>query len=144
MPFSRNARAVRSRQRALIRVLWPLAFSAGLFTLSSIPFGTDADEAVPLLTVFAWVVPSVQNFLHVPAFAILAWLWFRALEPLAIPLSIMLVAGVGLTLGYALVDEWRQAYVPGRYPSATDVVADGIGALIAALIYQARYGVDRR
>lgn len=144
MPFSRNAQAVRSRQRALIRSLWPLAFSAGLFTLSSIPFGTDPDGNVPLLAVFALVAPSMQNLLHVPAFAILAWLWFRALEPLVIPLSIMLAVGLGLTLGYALVDEWRQAFVPGRYPSATDLVADGIGALVSTWFYRARHGIDRQ
>jgi VanZ family protein len=40
-----------------------------------------------------------------------------------------------LVLGilWALSDEWHQSFVPGREPSAWDLVADGVGLLVGLL-----------
>lgn len=120
--------------------LWPLILTAGLFALSSIP-GATAPQTTTLGLTVAWVPPDLQNALHLPAFALLAWLWFRALRPV-VSLRSALMIGLALTLAYAICDEWRQAYVPGRYPSATDILSDSLGALIAALVYRTRHRRD--
>lgn len=41
-------------------------------------------------------------------------------------------ATVLFCLAYAVSDEWHQSFVPGRRPSALDVLIDGAGALTAA------------
>jgi len=44
---------------------------------------------------------------------------------------------------YGLTDEFHQAFVPGRDPSGFDLLADGIGALLATAIWLAwRHGKE--
>jgi len=103
---------------------------AGLFALSSLP-GTPAPDSGPLVRPIAWTPPALQNLLHLPAYGILAWLWARFLTHTTLPRIPLLALALALTLAYALFDEWHQSLVPGRYPSATDLLANTAGALIA-------------
>lgn len=41
-----------------------------------------------------------------------------------------------LALAYASSDELHQAFIPGRCPSISDMVYDGIGVLIANIFYR--------
>ncbi len=118
------------------RWLWPLAWMALLWALSSIPFGPAA-EPEGLGGTFAWVPPTLQNLLHLPAYGILAWLWFTALRP-RLSLALTLTVGVVVSAGYGILDEWHQAAVPGRYPSATDAAVNGVAAAIAAVVFALR------
>ena len=43
-------------------------------------------------------------------------------------------AAGAFALLYAISDEWHQSFVPGRGPSAADVVIDGLGILAAAIL----------
>ncbi|MFP4560555.1 MAG: VanZ family protein [Thiohalorhabdus sp.] len=115
-------------------VLWPSLYMALLFVLSSIP-GTAAPEDGAVLKAFTWVPPTLQNFLHLPAYGLLAWLWLRPLT--ALPLGPKGIAGTAwiLAMAYGVFDEWHQSWVPGRYPSATDLAVDGLGALTAVGLY---------
>ena len=122
------------------RLLWPLLYMGLLFGLSAIPGKTPDQDPEGMARSLAWVPPSLQNLLHLPAFGLLAWLWFHVLAP-HLPLRGALALGVSLTVGYALADEWHQAYVPGRFPSATDVLADSLGAVLAAGLYGIRNGL---
>ncbi|MEF8794706.1 VanZ family protein [Thiohalorhabdus sp.] len=106
---------------------------AGLFTLSAIPGEIPGEEPQGLARSLAWVPPSLQNLLHLLAYGLLAVLWFRGLTPY-LPKGWTIGIGLALTIAYGLADEWHQAYVPGRFPSATDVVADALGALAAAAL----------
>ncbi len=47
------------------------------------------------------------------------------------------VAGVSILicLVYGISDEFHQSFVPGRYPSVSDVVADVMGAVIACILW---------
>jgi VanZ family protein len=38
---------------------------------------------------------------------------------------------VALSLGFAMLDEWHQAHVPGRFASVLDWVADAVGTALA-------------
>ena len=63
---------------------------------------------------------------HVAVFAVLALLWARALAGSphwAWPV-------LGLTMLYALSDEFHQSFVPGRHPDPWDLVCDGLGAVL--------------
>ena len=69
----------------------------------------------------------VTNLLvYVPAGALLAgWLW-RRLRLLALPLAVLLCAGVSGTL------EWTQAYLPGRVTSGVDWLLNTAGTTVGA------------
>jgi VanZ family protein len=41
------------------------------------------------------------------------------------------VLGLALSFVYALSDEWHQSFVPGRVASGWDLLADGLGILVA-------------
>lgn len=48
-----------------------------------------------------------------------------------------------MTLGYGLVDEWHQTFIPGRYGSFTDVSLDVVGAISGLLIYRAWFSDEQ-
>jgi hypothetical protein len=110
------------RESATVR--WtPLAvaYMAMLFLLSSIP----DDSALGHRILFP--PPAVQNLLHVPVYAVLTWLWWRALRAKAGPRAAVLCAGA-IAVGYGILDEIHQMYVPGRFASVTDALLNAAGA----------------
>jgi len=101
-----------------------------LWSLSSIS-GTDDGTlgGIPL-------PETLQNALHVPAFAVLgtAWLWaFGRSESLVNPAA----WAFGLATVYGAIDELHQAFVPGRMCSASDAVLDAVGAALAIALMTA-------
>jgi len=71
---------------------------------------------------------------HLMAYAILAWLWWRALAPQRQTGWSVLLVTLGLTVLYAISDEVHQSFVPGRHPALYDVLFDAGGALAMALL----------
>lgn len=82
--------------------------------------------------------PSLTSILgHFSVYAVLAALVWWALGP-GFPASRRIALAFGVACLYGLSDEWHQSFVPGRYPSAFDVLVDAIGAGTAlALIWRA-------
>jgi len=71
---------------------------------------------------------------HVVTYAILAFLWWRALSAKrAITWRVLLSAWLLTTL-YGLTDEIHQSYVPGRTARFADVLFDASGALAMILM----------
>jgi VanZ family protein len=67
---------------------------------------------------------------HMLGYAILAWLFSRSWEGFHFsPRNVFLLTFFAAVL-YAVSDEIHQSFVPGRHPSAVDVVIDGTGAMI--------------
>lgn len=129
MNFSAMAARCASARPHRIQVVLPLAMMAVLWWSSSIP-GTPspADSAVYVL--FHWVSPSVQNALHVPAYAVLAGSWKWALDAWLRASGTRAFGAFAITSSYGVLDEWHQSFVPGRYASLTDVALDVGGALL--------------
>ena len=107
----------------LIRRWGPaLTWAAVIFTLSSIsklPAPPDA---------------FTDKHAHLAAYAILAAaiVWgFTDGAPARTTWRAAVAAAVLATL-YGATDEWHQSFVPGRELSAADLVADALGALLAA------------
>lgn len=67
---------------------------------------------------------------HLVAYAVLLWLWWRALSPARRLTRLTAGAAFLMTVLYALSDEVHQAYVPGRHGRLTDVMIDAFGSLI--------------
>jgi VanZ family protein len=80
-------------------------------------------------------IPFVSDTLvHFGAFSglgfLLAWSLMRKAPSLR-----MVVLLIGITLGYAAIDEVTQAWVPTRFPEWNDWVADSIGSCVGLLAY---------
>lgn len=105
-----------------------------IFALSSMP-GQVAPDASPLNRLMAWTPPQLQNSLHIPLYAGLAWLWCRALSLRNYRPGRVAATAVSLSILYGALDEWHQTFVPGRTGSLTDLMLDLIGALLAAIHY---------
>lgn len=82
------------------------------------------------------VLPS-DKLAHLLEYAVLAWLWVRAVRSswpewttTAVLFSTLLFAGI-----YGLSDEWHQYYVPGRQADLHDVLADAVGGVLGGISY---------
>ncbi|RME75026.1 MAG: hypothetical protein D6784_08775 [Chloroflexi bacterium] len=71
---------------------------------------------------------------HVFTYAVLCWLWWRALSARRETGWHVLLAAVLLAGLYGVSDEIHQLYVPGRHGQAADVLFDLSGALAAVLL----------
>lgn len=88
--------------------------------------------------------PSVQRALlhngaHVVAYCALGAAWLLALLPsegarLAAVSRRVIAAALALSVGYGVVDELHQSFVPGRHSSFWDVLCDALGAVLAVLL----------
>ena len=99
-----------------------------IFTLSGV-----SNEDLPNLTFHIW-----DKFLHLIAFGVLGILIYRSfvhanwdlISKNATILSII------LSIIYGASDEFHQFYVPGRFASFSDWIADMIGAIFFILLYR--------
>lgn len=98
---------------------------AALFALSSIP-----DDEPNLAHRILILPPQWHNAVHVPAYALLAWLWWRALRIAGWRAPRAILAGVVVATIYGALDELHQYFVPGRFLSVTDGMLNLLGATL--------------
>lgn len=106
----------------LFRVL-TIAWMALIFFLSSQP-------ALPLPLASL----GGDKLAHAIVYAVLGFLLARSLfadRVLTWRRALLITA---LVMAYGMTDEFHQAFVPGRQVSAWDVLADGLGGLLAMLV----------
>src|SRR5690242_3826363 len=89
----------------------PLLIMGILYWLSSIP-GTRLPDSPELYGLFYWMPPALQNTLHVPAFAALAWAWRWALTGWIRSRTAVSLLAIGVSVIYGIFDEWHQSFVP--------------------------------
>jgi VanZ family protein len=110
-----------------VRDILPLFFWMGLiFFLSNQPRLIVIEDEVSEKLVY--------KLAHVLAYAVLAWLWWRALSPNRQATWPVLGMAVGLATLYGVSDEYHQLFVPGRHAHIADVLFDLAGALAMALL----------
>jgi VanZ family protein len=82
-------------------------------------------------------IPRLANdkLMHFGAFAGLAFLVLWALPTREGQQRKQALWAIGLILGYGLVDEVTQMFIPGRHCSLADFVADALGALAGLAAY---------
>lgn len=120
----------------------PLLIMGVFYWLSSLP-GRPLPSDPARYALFHWVPPSVQNALHVPAYAALALAWFWALRawmpaPVARTIGACVIASA-----YGVFDEWHQSLVPGRYAALTDIALNIAGVAVGIWLV-ARFGSKMR
>jgi hypothetical protein len=112
---------------------WILAglYMAALFALSSVP-----DDGGGTGSAVLFPPPALQNLLHVPVYAGLAFLLLRALR--GHRHAALLAAALAVTFG--ALDEVHQMFTPGRTASVTDALLNALGACAVAVWALARRG----
>ncbi len=98
--------------------------------LATIAWGSSFDKSSPQ-------GPDLDYFdkvAHFFVFGLLSTLWYRWL-PGGLRSSKRFAWAFALTIVYGIVDEWIQSYNPLRTSDPMDIVADGVGAIVAIVVY---------
>lgn len=125
-----------SKNRCIDKLRLPvaLAYMAIILWMSSVP-GVISEDATSLHRVFLWVPPGIQNLLHVPVYAGLAVAWGGALS-LWLSRHWWIVGGAFfITVSFGIADECYQSFIPGRFASVGDILANALGAFIGVGFY---------
>ena len=101
-------------------VWWALAVAWALFLRF---LGSRPPDAVPDVP---WIFPGFDKCLHAGFYAVLGFLWVRALAPRRIGTALLIGALAGLLWGG--FDEWMQARSGIREADLLDLAADVAGS----------------
>jgi VanZ family protein len=118
------------RMRPLRLDLWlpPIVFMGVIFAFSAQP---SLDSGLGLVDQIG------RKLIHFAEYALLCFLWWRALVTVTSADRALVLAFL-LATGYAATDEFHQTFVDGRHGSAVDWLIDSAGAGAAALTLRAR------
>jgi VanZ family protein len=108
----------------------PVALMGVIFALSAQPDLNSGLGAVDLIG---------RKIIHMSEYALLCFLWWRALRTVAQPTPAILLA-LAIAIAYACTDELHQRSVHGRHGTPVDVAIDSVGAGAAALLIRRRTG----
>jgi VanZ family protein len=113
------------RMRPLRLDLWlpPLVLMGVIFAVSAQP---SLDSGLGLIDHIG------RKLIHFGEYALLCFLWWRALRNVTNPRRAALLAFV-LASGYAITDEFHQTFVEGRHGTPLDWLIDTAGAGVVAL-----------
>jgi VanZ family protein len=107
----------------------PLALMALIFLLSAQP---------SLNSGLGWIDHVGRKLVHASEYALLCFLWWRALRTVMDRVRAVVPALV-IAVAYAATDEIHQRFVSGRHSTWVDVLIDSMGAaLLALLLYRAQ------
>jgi hypothetical protein len=126
--------AIRNSQFEILptRLSAPLVVTLGymgvLFILSSIPGGENGH-------VMDLVSPTIANIAHAPAYGLLALLWVITLKDHGVTDYRSMSMAFLVASGYGALTELHQIWVPGRLPSAGDVMFNIAGSLMFVWLY---------
>jgi VanZ family protein len=102
----------------------PLLLMAVIFFFSAQP---------NLSSGLGWIDHVGRKFVHASEYALLCFLWWRALRTRLNAATALVPAWAIATL-YAATDEYHQTFVTGRHGTWVDVLIDSLGAAILCLL----------
>ncbi len=97
-----------------------------IFFLSSIPMDGGSDNIAFLTN----LNPGLQNFLHIPLFGFLSFLWMNYFVSRKWRLNRAILLAIIITIGFGCLDEIHQSFVPGRYGGLMDIILNSVGAIL--------------
>jgi VanZ family protein len=111
-------------------MLVSIAFTALLFFVSGLPSGSLPGNG-------SGADRLISNLAHIPAYGLLTYLWLRSFNagPGGNRHMVMWLVIAGLVL-FAVFDEYRQSFVPGRTGSLPDFGLDMIGVAFGISLYR--------
>jgi VanZ family protein len=113
------------RMRPLRLDLWlpPLLLMGAIYFFSDQP---NLDSGLGVIDLIG------RKLIHFGEYALLTFLWWRALASVTTPSRAALLAFL-IASGYAATDEYHQTFVEARHGSPLDWAIDSAGAAAAAL-----------
>lgn len=102
----------------------PLALMAVIFFLSAQP---------NLNSGLGWIDHVGRKIVHASEYALLCFLWWRALRTKVDRVTALVPAWV-IAVAYSASDEYHQSFVSGRHATWVDVAIDSMGAALFALL----------
>src|SRR3954466_9149729 len=108
----------------------PIALMAVIFALSAQP---DLNSGLGTIDLVG------RKIVHMSEYALLCFLWWRALRTVLSPTRAILLA-LTVAIAYACTDELHQRSVHGRHGTPVDVAIDSVGAGATALLIRRRSG----
>jgi|SRR6185436_151873 len=120
------------RMRPLRLDLWlpPLVLMGAIFAFSAQP---SLDSGL------GWIDHVGRKLVHFGEYALLCFLWWRALASVTTRRRAALLAFL-ITSAYAGIDEFHQTFVEGRHGTPVDWLIDSAGAAVVALRLGTRTG----
>lgn len=85
----------------------------------------------------------IRKFAHGFEFLVLALLIFLTSKSFNIKSREVIIYTLFIVLLYAVIDEYRQLYIPGRNSSVRDIVIDFIGGIVGVVILQFIFGFKK-
>jgi VanZ family protein len=79
-----------------------------------------------------WIDHIGRKFVHFAEYALLCFLWWRAIKTVTNPRRAVVLAFL-ITSAYAITDEYHQTFVDGRHGTPVDWLIDSAGAAAAAV-----------
>jgi VanZ family protein len=79
--------------------------------------------------------PDFQNFMHIPLFGTLGWLWAWILLRYNFPRQKYLTLVFTISLGYGLLNELSQHFVPRRFPGIEDLSFNWLGSTLFIFLF---------
>jgi len=101
-----------------------------ILSVSSIP-----GNSIPRFILLSW-----DKLFHIIEYSILGFLSVRSFDSKSIKNMINISI---ICLCFAILDETWQSFIPGRFSSGLDVIADGIGIVIGS-IFALRYNSNKK
>jgi VanZ family protein len=111
---------------AYMLLIWALSSIAGQFNFSHVPFQDKGVHFVEYGTLAVLLSHAIRG----------TWRELRPISTFAL--------AVVLTTLWGITDEIHQAYVPGRNADVEDVLADALGATLAAGLYAVAVRIQLR
>ncbi|TAK63425.1 MAG: hypothetical protein EPO24_04255 [Bacteroidetes bacterium] len=128
MPMNQEQNGKRNRFSHFLMYQFPAFVWAGtIYIISSIPKIT-----LPKINFI-----SVDKAGHIGVFFVLGILVYRAFEPRIKESTLRFkrfLFSFLITISYGISDEIHQSFIPGRFLDKYDMLADGIGALLAGIV----------
>ena len=106
-----------------------ILYAVLILLVSSIP-----GNSIPRFVLFSW-----DKLLHLIEYSILGFLSVNSFDKKS-KKQIIIISF--FCLCFAMLDEVWQSFIPGRFSSALDVIADGIGIVIGS-IFAVRLNSDK-
>jgi len=114
-----------SAMERLLRWVPALVLMTVIFVLSALPA-----SRIPTFGPYDVYFKKVG---HAVGYGLLSVSYYYAL-PTRLPRFVRWWMALGLSLGFALTDEFHQSFVSGRTASVRDIAIDGLGAFLALLL----------
>jgi VanZ family protein len=102
----------------------PLVFMAVIYLFSAQP---DLNSGLGTIDLVG------RKIIHASEYALLTFLWWRALRTV-LPARRAVLAAAVTVIAYAVTDEFHQHFVQGRHGTPVDVFIDAIGVGIASTL----------